>query len=158
MVFLSANSNGPATKMKAMVSSKAMKRTIVVLAVLLLNEWLPAQPRTAKTEFEAGRVRAAKRFTTLYSLSRLSGWHMKAKAAGADCSVLVVDIGTEVTEERLETLHLGAPDPSYDISPGGSGALALDHGFRSVVYRDAADHVWVYTPYLTDVSDLRPCK
>jgi hypothetical protein len=88
------------------------------------------------------RVSAAGVFTDRYSESSLSKWKVRANAAGADCSVLLIETGVLLDDTLVESLHYGAGDS--DLWAGGVQQFCRERAFSGVVYRDRAGRVWTY--------------
>ncbi len=87
-------------------------------------------------------VAAARQLTDRYAESRLSFWNVKGSAAGADCSVLLVETAIIMEDAMVEALHYGGG--AYDIYGGGVEQFYRDSSFRGVAYRDSAKHLWTY--------------
>ncbi|HEY0159889.1 MAG TPA: hypothetical protein VGF28_21570 [Thermoanaerobaculia bacterium] len=102
-------------------------------------------------------VAAADTFTTLYSRSRLSGWKVEARAASADCSVLLIETSIVMEESMIEAMHYGAG--AYDVYDGGVQKFYRDRGFRGVAYRDSSGTVWRYGAVTErEAETLAPCR
>lgn len=103
------------------------------------------------------RTTAAGLFTSRFTSSTLSGWHIRARAAGADCGVLLVTFEVSMEDSMIRSLHDG--DGIYgSILPGGVAGFYPERGFRGVVYRDADGRSWTYgTVSSTEASSLSPC-
>lgn len=89
-----------------------------------------------------GRIAAAHHFTELYSKSRLSGWDVRASAAGNDCAALFVTTSIILEDSMVEAMHYGAGP--YDIHDGGIEHFYRESSFRGVAYRDASGRIWTY--------------
>ena len=103
------------------------------------------------------RVAAAKQLTKRYELSRFSGWKLRARAAGTDCDVLLVQTATVLDDSLVEAVHFGGSD--FPMVEGGVHQYYRDRAFRAVVYQDAAERVWTYGALTTiDGESLEPCR
>jgi hypothetical protein len=82
---------------------------------------------------------AAALFTSRYSRSELASWSIRGQAAGADCGVLLVTVGTRMDDSMIESIHY-----SSSVYSGGVEHFYQERTFRAVVYRDAAGQLWRY--------------
>jgi hypothetical protein len=102
------------------------------------------------------RIAAAKLLTKRYEQSRFAGWKLRARAAGADCDVLLVQTRNVLDDSLVEAMHYGGTD--YQMVDGGVHQFHKDRAFRAVAYQDAAERVWTYgriTP--AEGDSLEPC-
>ncbi len=112
---------------------------------------------TCETHRDDGRILAATSFTERFSRSRFADWHVRARAAGTDCGVLLVETSMIMDESMIEAMHYGAG--AYDVYRGGVEHFVRERAFRGVVYRDASLRTWTYgatTP--VEAESLRPCR
>ena len=124
-----------------------MKKFVPVLLCLLFS---------CETQND-GRVTAATSFTERFAKSRFATWHVRAKAAGKDCGVLLVETSMIMDESMIEAMHYGAG--AYDVYRGGVQQFSRDRAFRGVVYRDPSLRTWTYgATNATEVDTLRPCR
>ena len=113
-------------------------RRFTVVAILLAMLSCERQPSTPGEM----RITSARRLTALCAKSRLSKWHVRARAAGNDCNVLLITTSVILEDSMIEALHYGAG--AYDVYPGGVQQFSRERAFRGVAYRDASGRVWTY--------------
>jgi hypothetical protein len=102
-------------------------------------------------------VAAARTFTHLYSESRLSGWKVQARAASADCSVLLIETSIVMEASMIEAMHYGSG--AYDVYDGGVQRFYRDRGFRGVAYKDTTGAIWTYGDVTArEAGTLAPCR
>lgn len=112
---------------------------------------------TCETKKPDGRVTAAITFTERFAKSRFAGWHVRAKAAGNDCGVLLVETSLILDEAMIEAMHYGAG--AYDVYRGGVQQFSRERAFRGVVYRDPSLRTWAYgATTVVEAETLRPCR
>ena len=99
------------------------------------------------------RTMAAALFTSRYASSQWSGLNIRARAAGADCGVLLVTIGTEMDSSSIEAMHYGQ---MYTVYDGGVEHFYHERTFRGVVYHDTAGRRWRYG-LVSKAEALPPC-
>ena len=105
----------------------------------------PEPPRTAiasTSPVKDVRVTAASLFTRRYEKSSLSGWNVRAEAAGPQCSVLLVQVAIVLDDSMVEAMHYGAG--AYAVYDGGVERFYRERAFRGVAYRDASGRIWTY--------------
>jgi hypothetical protein len=124
-----------------------------LLAVLMGTECGPKTlPRSTQVH-----IADARDFTDLYSRSRLSGWNIRASAAGADCDILNIEVPIILEDSMVEAIHYGAG--SYDVYAGGVQHFSHERTFRAVSYKDASGRVWTYGPLSRNEAEaLVPCR
>lgn len=115
-----------------------MRRTVALLFLLMFGSCESNRPPSAARE----RVAEASAFTHRYAQSRLARWDVRARAAGADCSVLLVETAIVLEDSMVEALHYGGG--SYDVYRGGVQQFWHDRAFRGVAYRDSTGHLWTF--------------
>jgi hypothetical protein len=120
-------------------ASAAGMMLFLVLAAGNCHSRPPAPPQRSTQDI---RITAASLFTKRYARSRLSGWHLRASAAGADCAVLFVDVPIVMEDSMIEAMHYGAG--AYEVYAGGVQHFYRERTFRGVAYRDASGRVWTY--------------
>ena len=104
-----------------------------------------------------GRITAASSFTERFARSRFADWHIRAKAAGEDCAVLLVETAMIMDESMIEAMHYGAG--AYDVYRGGVQQFSRERAFRAVVYRDPSLRTWMYGAVNANEADtLQPCR
>ena len=143
------------------------KRNGTILAILLVAALgvltcefnrrgaTPAQS-AAPASSNDPRVADARKFTELYSASRMKRWDIRAAAAGKDCNVLFIRTSLVLEDSLIEAVHFGAGD--YDVYNGGVQQFYRDRHFRGVAYQDASNHVWTYGDVsIAEVDTMRPC-
>ena len=109
-------------------------------------------PRSAKAHIDSAR-----KFTDLYSRSRLSGWDIRASAAGADCDILRIEVSIILEDSMVEAIHYGAG--SYDVYAGGVQHFSHERMFRAVSYKDASGRLWTYGSLSRNEAEtLVPCR
>jgi hypothetical protein len=113
---------------------------LLLLSVLACESNQPASPGISTPRDT--RIAAAHAFTGRYAHSRLSGWDIRASAAGADCDVLFVRTSIILEDSMIEAMHYGAG--AYDVYTGGVQQFCRDRTFRGVAYKDASEKVWTY--------------
>ena len=124
----------------------------VALAILLAAACAP-QPRTPRYE----RIAAASLLTDRCAASRLSKWNIRGRAAGADCSVLLVDTSMVLEDSLVEAIHYGTG--AYAVVDGGVRRFIRERAFRGVVYRDRTGRVWTYGDLArSEAEELQPCR
>ncbi|MEA2489388.1 MAG: hypothetical protein QOH21_1180 [Acidobacteriota bacterium] len=100
---------------------------------------------------------AAGRQLTAGASTRVPAWHIRARAAGHDCGVLLVDIGVNMEDVLVNGLQYGVAP--YEIAEGGLHRFSREHSFRAVAYRDAAGRIWTYGAISrTDAESMVPCR
>jgi hypothetical protein len=87
-------------------------------------------------------VTAATLLTQRYATSPFAAWHIRATAAGSDCSVLVLQTEIILEDAMIEAMHYGAG--AYNTFPGGVKQFTTDHAFRGVIYEDVSGRRWPY--------------
>lgn len=111
-------------------------RLLLVIALLAACEW------NAKPSPREVRVMAARRLTQRYAQSPLAPWNVRARAAGRDCDVLLVDTPMIMGDSMIEALHYGGG--VYSVDGGGVEQFCRSQAFRGVAYKDSTDRVWTY--------------
>ena len=102
-------------------------------------------------------VIAATLLTQQYTAPPLDAWHIRATAAGRDCSVLVVQSQVILEDAMIEAMHYGAGP--YGAFPGGVKQFTNDHAFRGVIYKDVAGRSWPYgTVTEREQEGVTPCR
>jgi len=114
-------------------------RTLFIgaLCILLSCNSKPAPPRNDM------HVTAATLLTERYETSPFAAWHVRATAAGSDCSALVLQTGIILEDSMIETMHYGA-GAYNNIIPGGVKKFLTDYAFRGVIYEDVSGRKWTY--------------
>jgi hypothetical protein len=103
------------------------------------------------------RVAAANAFTDQYAKSRLARWNLKARAAGPDCSVLLVDTSLILEDSLIEALHYGAG--AYAVQEGGVQGFCRQRTFRAAVYHDRSGRMWTFGDVQpSEAPGLKPCR
>lgn len=103
------------------------------------------------------RMNAATLFTRRCATSRLAKWNIRGIAAGADCSVLLVDTSMVLDDSLTEAIHYGTG--AYAVVDGGVRHFTRERAFRGVAYRDRTGHVRTYGDLMTgEAEDLQPCR
>lgn len=123
----------------------------IILAILICCIACRSNPEHDK------RIAAAKLLTMRYEQSRFSAWKLRARAAGADCRVLLVQTGNVLDDSLVEAMHYGGTD--YRMVDGGVHQFYRERTFRAVAYRDAAERVWTFgglSPM--EGESLQPCR
>ena len=87
-------------------------------------------------------VAAARVLTDSYTASRFNAWHIRAEAAGTDCSVLLLQSEIIMDDSTIEAMHYGAG--SYKTVRGGMQQFVREHAFRGVAYKDVSGRIWTY--------------
>ena len=113
------------------------------------------QPNDDKAMANDVRTTAAALFTSRYASSQWSSLGIHARAAGADCGVLLVTIGTEMDDSSIEAIHYGQ---MYSVYDGGVEHFYHERTFRGVVYRDVTARYWRYgLVSREEAKQLPPC-
>lgn len=100
---------------------------------------------------------AADAFTDRYHASALRTWRMRARAAGADCSILVVETPMLLDDTIVEAMHYGTG--SYAVDDGGIERFSRERAFRGVVYRDKTHRVWTFGNVTRiEVAGVQTCR
>lgn len=103
------------------------------------------------------RIVAASQLTGRCAVSRLAKWNIRGAAAGADCSVLLVDTSMVLEDSLVEAIHYGTG--AYAVVDGGVRRFTRERTFRGVAYRDRTGHVWTYGDLTRpEAEELRPCR
>jgi hypothetical protein len=141
--------------------SRTTIRNLVIAATLtLLIGVIVTTCRPAPAQNATGsdvRIASAHQFTQRYSQSRLSGWNVRASAAGVDCAVLFVRANIILEDSMIEAMHYGAG--AYDIYDGGVQHFYRERAFRGVAYQDSSGRVWTYGAVnATEAEALKPCR
>ena len=87
-------------------------------------------------------VSAASMLTQRYSHSKFEKWNVRARAAGRDCRVLLVETSIILDDSMVEAMHYGAGN--YAVEGRGMQHFSRESAFHGVVYRDQTNHVWTY--------------
>jgi hypothetical protein len=107
----------------------------------------------ARSAGEDVRVTAAALFTSRYSRSQLARWNVRGQAAGVDCGVLLITIGTPMDETMIESIH-----HSSSVYTGGVEHFYRERSFRAVVYNDSTGQLWRYGLVSeSEARSLNPC-
>jgi hypothetical protein len=131
---------------------------LLLLVVGVTNDCSPGRVASPKPP-AAGNIRAtaARLFTERYAHSRVTDWQLRARPAGADCAVLLIETPVILQESMIEAVHYGAGD--YDIYPGGVQHFYEERSFRGVTYKDSTDRRWPYGAVTQAEADtLVPCR
>lgn len=127
-----------------------MFKTLTVVVCLFA---VTCAPRTPRDE----RIAAASRLTGRCAASRLAQWDIRGRAAGADCSILLVGTPRVLDDALVEAIHYGTG--AYAVVEGGVRRFARDEKFGGVVYRDRTGRVWTYGDITRDqAEELQPCR
>lgn len=103
------------------------------------------------------RIGAASLFTRRCAVSRLAKWNIHGIAAGADCSILLVETSMVLDDSLTEAIHYGTGP--YSVVDGGVQHFTRERAFRGVVYRDRTGHVRTYGNLIQgEAEDLQPCR
>jgi hypothetical protein len=128
-----------------------------LMLVVLLAAGASCGPHPRSAPQRDLRVGAASLFTRRYSQSRLSGWNVRATAAGGDCGVLLVETSVLMEDSMVEALHYGAG--AYGVVDGGVQRFSRDRSFRAVAYKDSSGRVWTYGDVTAgDAEKLTRCR
>jgi hypothetical protein len=102
------------------------------------------------------RIAAARTFSQRYAHSWLAGWNVRARVAGRDCDVLLVDTSIIMEDSMIEALHYGGG--TYGVVDGGVQNFYRQRSFRGVVYKDSTARVWTYGGVTSEeVPTLQRC-
>jgi len=124
----------------------------LILLLALFGACAP-QPSTEREH----HISAATDFTRRYKSSRLAQWNVRATAAGADCSVLLVTTSVSLEEPMIEALHYGTGP--YETNDGGVQRFCRERAFRGVAYRDGAGHTWTFgATDNAEATDIKACQ
>ncbi|HYO76111.1 MAG TPA: hypothetical protein VE010_06570 [Thermoanaerobaculia bacterium] len=127
-----------------------MSRWILVSLCLLLAARCGVNPPAN------AHVAAAAMFTERYAKSRLADWKVRGKAAGTDCTVLLIETAVPLNDTVVEALHYGAG--AYDVFSGGIHYFSRERAFRAVTYHDSIGGVWTFGAVTVDeAGSLKPC-
>jgi hypothetical protein len=103
------------------------------------------------------RIAAAASLARRCANSRLAKWNIRGIAAGADCSVLLIDTSMVLDDSITEAIHYGTGP--YAVVDGGVRHFTHQRAFRGVVYRDRTGRVWTYGDLTRrEAEDLQPCR
>jgi hypothetical protein len=120
---------------------------------------VPNAPRPRmRPPAEEVRMTAAGLFTSGYAKAHLRQLDARAFAAGAGCSVLMVEITNAALDDaEIEAVHYGTG--RYRDREGGVAHFYRQRSFRGVVYRDAAKQVWAFGDVAPEeVPSLAACR
>jgi hypothetical protein len=121
------------------------------LAVCLIA-CAPQQPSPREN-----RIAAASLLTGRCAASRLAKWNIRGTAAGADCSILLVDTSMVLEDSLVEAIHYGTG--AYAVVDGGVRHFTRERAFRGVAYRDRTGRVWTYGELTQrEAEEVRPCR
>lgn len=124
----------------------------VAVAVFVVACAPPQQP-SPRDE----RIAAASLLTRRCAASRLAKWNIHGVAAGADCSILLVDTSMVLDDSLVEAIHYGTGP--YAVVDGGVRQFTRLRAFRGVAYRDRVGRVRTYGDLTqTEAEELRPCR
>ena len=113
----------------------------------------PRQQESTRDE----RIAAASQLTKRCAASRLAKWNIRGIAAGADCSVLLVETSMVLDDSLVEAIHYGTGP--YAVVEGGVRQFTRVRAFRGVAYRDRIGRVRTYGDLThTEAEELRPCR
>ena len=87
-------------------------------------------------------VAAAEMITRRSAESRLAEWKLRARAAGKDCTILVIETPAILQDSMVRALQYGSGGDA--IVPAGVQRFSREHLFRGVVYRDGSGQVWTF--------------
>jgi hypothetical protein len=130
-----------------------MIKNIAVVVCLFALACTP-RPRTPRD----ARIDAASHLTARCAASRLSQWDIRGRAAGADCSVLLVGTSTVLDDTLVEAIHYGTG--AYAVVDGGVRRFARERKFGGgVIYRDRTGRIWTYGGVdRAQAEELQPCR
>lgn len=128
-------------------------RTFVVLAALAVAA---CKSNSRQVAVQQRNMKEATTFTRLYTDSALALWKVRAKAAGSDCGVLLVETSIIMEDAMVDALHYGAG--AYEVYPGGVKDFSDERAFRGVAYKDATDKVWPYGITAEEAEGLLACQ
>lgn len=106
----------------------------IVVSLLLLSVLACHRPDA--------HVAAAGTLTRRYSQSKFEKWNVRARAAGRDCRVLLVETSIILDDSMVEAMHYGAGN--YAVDGRGLQHFSRENAFHGVVYRDRTDRLWTY--------------
>ncbi|HXH94687.1 MAG TPA: hypothetical protein VNN25_24135 [Thermoanaerobaculia bacterium] len=114
-----------------------------------------APPRQPSPREE--RIAAASLLTRRCAASRLANWNIRGVAAGADCSILLVDTSMVLDDSLVEAIHYGTGP--YAVVDGGVRQFTRLRAFRGVAYRDRIGRVRSYGNLTQrEAEELQPCR
>lgn len=132
---------------------------LVALAACSNDAARPEPPRATVASASPAtdvRVMAAGLFTSRYASSSLSGWNVRAAAAGHDCSILLVQVSIVLDDSLVEAMHYGAG--AYAVYEGGVQHFYRERTFRGVAYKDGSGKIWTYGGVaMTEAETIVPC-
>jgi len=103
------------------------------------------------------RIAAASLLTRRCAVSRLAKWNIRGVAAGADCSILLVDTSMVLDDSLVEAIHYGTGP--YAVVDGGVRQFTRLRAFRGVAYRDRIGRVRTYGNLTqAEAEELQPCR
>lgn len=101
-------------------------------------------------------ITAASALTRRYTESQFARWEIEIRAAGSDCSVLLVDAkGLTLDDALVDAIHDGAGP--YAVDGRGMAQFARERRFRGVVYRDPTRRRW-WRGRIDRDEPLTPCR
>lgn len=127
--------------------------TRVLAVALFAIACAPPQQQSPREE----RIAAASLLTQRCAASRLAKWNIRGVAAGADCSVLMVDTSMVLDDALVEAIHYGTGP--YAVVDGGVRQFTRLQAFRAVAYRDRIGRIRTYGNLTqTEAEELQPCR
>jgi hypothetical protein len=128
-------------------------RSIGLVMCVMATVCAPRQQQSPREE----RIAAASLFTRRCAASRLAKWNIRGVAAGADCSVLLVDTSMVLDDSLVEAIHYGTGP--YAVVDGGVRQFTRQQAFRGVAYRDRIGRVRTYGNLAQrEAEELQPCQ
>jgi hypothetical protein len=124
-----------------------MNHSLCATAMLLL---LSCEPKPGNPHLSAATL-----VTRTYAGSQLAHWNIRARAAGADCDVLTLNVNTVLDDSMVEAIHYGGGP--YAVDQGGVQRLMRMHSFRGVLYTDSSGMQWRFGDVTTE-ERLTPCE
>lgn len=127
---------------------------MVCIAALITLLSCDSRQATSRTNVH---ITAATLLTQRYAASPFAAWHIRATAAGNDCSVLVLQTEIILEDSMVEAMHYGAG--AYNTFPGGVKQFTTDHAFRGVIYKDVSGRAWPYGAVTErEAEEVTPCR
>jgi len=128
-------------------------RSVGLVMCVIATVCAPRQQPSPRDE----RIAAASLLTRRCAASRLAKWNIRGVAAGADCSILLVDTSMVLDDSLVEAIHYGTGP--YAVVDGGVRQFTRLRAFRGVAYRDRIGRVRSYGNLTQrEAEELQPCQ
>lgn len=129
--------------------------TIALIALTIVH--CSDEPRLKNRDTVREHMTAARILTNDCAASRLASWNVRARAAGSDCGVLLIETPMILEDAIVEAMHYGTG--AYVLYRGGVNHYSRARAFRGVAYKDGSGQLWFYGNLSrAEAESLRPCR